>query len=154
MLTSKTISNSLLKISRVVVYLNKAVKGKVREDLVNPDLSSIWVELGSGEHKLLIGCVYREHQYLKQQNNVSLSQEQQSLRRKIFIDQWSQALSTGAEVHTIGDFNIDAKTFTIPVAQQRCLNKAVTDRIIQQGVTQYVRSATRWPRVRKLEFLS
>ena len=77
MLTSKTISNSLLKVSRVVVYLNKEVKGKVREDLMNPDLSSIWVELGSGEHKLLVGCVYQEHQYLNQQNSVSLSQELQ-----------------------------------------------------------------------------
>ena len=143
LLSCKTISNSLLKISRIVVYLDKAVKGKIRDDLINPDLLSIWVELGSGEHKL--GCVYREHQYLKQLNSKSLSQEQQSLRWKIVIDQWSKALATGAEVHKMENFNIDTKTFQIPVAQQGCLTKAVTDRIIPQGVTQCVKSATRKP---------
>ena len=77
MFTSKTISNSSLKISRVVVYLDKTVKGKIREDLMSPEMSSILLELGSGEHKLLIGCVYREHQYMKQQDSVALSPEQQ-----------------------------------------------------------------------------
>ena len=149
LLTSKTISNPLLKISRVVVYLDRAVKGKLREDLMSPDMSSVWIELGSGEHKLLIGCVYREHQYMKQQNNRSLTQEQQLLRWNLFIEQWSTALATGAEVHTIGDFNIDTKTFTIPLAQQGSLTKAITDIIIPQGVTQCVKSVTRWPQGRQ-----
>ena len=145
MFTSKTISNSLLKISRVVVYLDKTVKGKIREDLMSPEMSSIWLELGSGEHKLLIGCVYREHQYMKQQDSVSLSPEQQLRRWNIFIEQWRRALFSGAEVHTIGDFNIDSKTFSIPTAQQGRLTKAVMDKIIPEGVTQCVESATRWP---------
>ena len=149
LLTSKTISNPLLKISRVVVYLDRAVKGKIREDLMNPDLSSVWIELGTGEHRLLIGCVYREHQYMRQQDHLSLTQEQQLLRWNMFIEQWTKALATGAEVHTIGDFNIDTKTFSMPLAQQGSLTKAITDIIIPQGVTQCVKSATRWPQGRQ-----
>jgi hypothetical protein len=57
LITSKTISNSALEISRVVVYLDNSVKGKIREDLMNPHFSSIWIELGSGEHKLLVGNI-------------------------------------------------------------------------------------------------
>ena len=68
MFTSKTIANSSLKVSRVVVYLDKEVKGKIREDLMSPDWSLIWLEIGLGKHKLLVFCLYREHQYMKQQN--------------------------------------------------------------------------------------
>ena len=132
---SKTISNSPLKISRVVFYLDKTVKGKIRDDLMNPEMSSIWLELGSGEHKLLIGCVYREHQYIKQQNSLSLSPEQQLRRWNIFIEQWRRALVSGAEVHMIGEFNIDSRTFSLPTAQQGRLTKAVMDKIIPEGVT-------------------
>ena len=145
MFTSKTIENSTLKISRVVVYLDEAVKGKIREDLMSPNLSSIWLELGSGEQKLLVGCLYREHQYMKQQNNLSLSQQQNLWRWNIFIEQWRKAIASGAEVHTIGDFNIDSRTFLMPTIQQDCLTKALTDKIVPEGVTQCVKSATRWP---------
>ena len=98
-------------------------------------MSSIWLELGSGEHKLLIGCVYREHQYIKQQNSLSLSPEQQLRRWNIFIEQWRRALVSGAEVHMIGEFNIDSRTFSLPTAQQGRLTKAVMDKIIPEGVT-------------------
>ena len=75
MFTSKTIAKSSLKISCVIVYLDKAVKGKIREDLFSPDLSTIWLKIGSGEHKPLFGCLYREHQYMKQQNICFLYQQ-------------------------------------------------------------------------------
>ena len=87
---------------------------------MNPDLSSIWIELGSAEHKLLVWCVYCEHQYMKQKDNLSLTQENQLLRWKIFIEQWTKALATGSKVHTIGDFNIDTK-----LLQYRQSNKEV-----------------------------
>ena len=41
LLTSRTILNPNLKMSRVVVYLDKSVKGKIREDLMVPNFSSI-----------------------------------------------------------------------------------------------------------------
>ena len=89
--------------------------------------------------------MYREHQYMRQQNNFSLSQEQQLRRWNLFIEQWTKALATCEEVHTIGDFNIDTKTFTSPVGQQGSIAKAITDKILPQGVTQCVKSTTRWP---------
>ena len=52
LITSKTISNTALEMSRVAVYIDKSVKVKIREDLMHPNFSSIWMELGSGEQKL------------------------------------------------------------------------------------------------------
>ena len=145
LLTSKTITNLSLNISRVVVYLDSNVKGKLREDLMDSSFSSIWIELGSGDKPLLIGCVYREHQYMKQADNSSLSHENQVLRWNIFIQQWKAALASGAEVHTLGDFNIDSKAFHKSVGNYGELIKMVKENIISQGVTQCVKSPTRWP---------
>ena len=55
LLTSKTIVNPL---SRVVVYLDSEVRGKVREDLMDSAFSSIWIELGAGDKKIIVGCAY------------------------------------------------------------------------------------------------
>ena len=143
--TSKTIENSALNISRVVVYLDRDVKGTLREDLMDPNFSSIWIELGSGKQTLLVGCLYREHQYMKQADNSSLSREKQASRWSIFVRQWKTALDTGAEVHTLDDFNIDSKAFANPAGNQGDLIKMVTDNILPAGVTQCVKSPTRWP---------
>ena len=45
--TSKTMQNPALNISRVVVYLDENVTWSLREDLMDPSFSSIWIELGS-----------------------------------------------------------------------------------------------------------
>ena len=113
--TSKTITNSALNMSGAVVYLDNNVKGKLREDLMDSNFSSIWIELGSGKKTLLSGCLYREHEFMKQGDNSSLSNEEQDLRWNIFIQQWKTALDTGAEVNTFGDFNINIKAFNKPI---------------------------------------
>ena len=145
LITCNTIMNPSLQMSRVVVYLDSAVRGKVREDLMDSGFSSIWIELGTGDQKILVGCAYREHQFMKQKDHSSLTKEAQVTRWMIFIRQWNTALATGAEIHTLGDFNIDSKTFEKERAFQGDLTKAVMDQIIPQGVTQCVKGVTRWP---------
>ena len=46
MITSKTLDNPNLNVSRVCVYLHNSLVGKVRNDLMNDTFSSIWVEVG------------------------------------------------------------------------------------------------------------
>ena len=142
LITSKTITNPSLEMSRVVVYLNKEVRGKVREDLMD---SSIWIELGTGEQKVIVGCAYREHQYMRKKDQSSLTKEAQITRWKFFVNQWNNALATGAEIHTIGNFNIDSKIFEKERIAQGDLAREVMDHIVPQGVTQCVKGVTRWP---------
>ena len=143
--TSKTMRNPALNISRVVVYLDKNVTGSLREDLMDPSFSSIWIELGSGKQSILLGCLYREHQFMNQADNSSLSNVEQIRRWKIFVQQWKTALNTGVEVHTLGDFNIDSKSFGDTIGNQGDMIKCVREDIISQGVTQCIKSPTRWP---------
>ena len=82
MITSKTITNPSLEMSRVVVYLDKEVRGKVREDLMDSAFSSIWIELGTGEQKVNVSCAYREHQYMKQKDQSLLTKEAEISRWK------------------------------------------------------------------------
>ena len=113
------------------------MKGTLREDIRNPNFSSIWIELGLGKQTILVGCLYREHQYMKETENLSLSNEQQAFRWNIFVQQWKAALNTGWEVHTLGDFNIDSKAFASPVGKQGEFIKMVTDGILTVGVSQW-----------------
>ena len=80
---------------------------------------------------------------MKQKDHSSLTKEAQVSRWMIFIRQWNKALATGAEIHTLGDFNIDSKTFDKERAYQGDLTKAVMDHIVPQGVTQCVKGVTR-----------
>ena len=43
---SKTIENDQLGVSRVVCYKHHSMVGKVREDLMDDNFSSIWLEFG------------------------------------------------------------------------------------------------------------
>ena len=145
LITSKTIVNPTLEMSRVVVYLDREVRGRVREDLMDSGFSSIWIELGAGDKKILVGCAYQEHQFMRQNDNSSLTKEAQISRWRVFISQWNKALATGAEIHTLGDFNIDSKTFNKDREEQGDFTRAVMDHIVPQGVTQCVKGITRWP---------
>ena len=58
LLLSKTIDNEQLQISRVVCYKHQSLVGKVREDLMSDQFSSIWLEIGlPGKKKILpVNC--------------------------------------------------------------------------------------------------
>lgn len=65
LITCPTITNPILKTSRIVVCKHKSLIGKVRSDLMSDDFSSIWMEVGLPNKKKILVCqIYREHQYL------------------------------------------------------------------------------------------
>ena len=53
---------SSTKMSRTAVIVRSDLTYKVRDDLVNLEISEVWVEIGEHRKKItLIGVVYREH---------------------------------------------------------------------------------------------
>ena len=103
-ITAKTMDNPNLNVSRVIVYKHKSVVSKVREDLMDDNISSIWMEVGfPNKRKILICNVYREWQYLNQPDDISKSIPAQLHRWDLFLNQWQRALATGREVHVLGD---------------------------------------------------
>ena len=105
---SKTFENEQLRISRVVGYKHQSMVGKVREDLMDDNFSSIWLELGlPRKRKFLVCQLYREWQYLGQDDHSSRSVQAQFLRWSVFLNQWERALNSGKEVVVIGDFNLE-----------------------------------------------
>ena len=153
--TCPTLGNPNLKTSRIVAYTHKSLVAKIRPDLMSSTYSSIWLEVGLPRHKRFLVCqTYREWQLLNQRDDTSSqSITMQMSRWSEFLDQWQRALSTGLEVHTLGDMNLNHLNWTdqaIPHSNQsyklRDLISALFSQILSKGVTQCVRVATRhWP---------
>ena len=153
-LFSKTLQNDNLRYSRIVVYKHESIVAKVRADLMDESVSSIWLELGfKHQRKILLGSLYREWQLLGQTDKVSGSSASQLERWKAFLSQWEQALGEGRETVVMGDINIDWLTcFDIDPAPNSTAarNKPLVDeyisKIVPHGVVQCVRGITRsWP---------
>ena len=69
LIVSKTLENDQLQVSRVVCYKHQSLVGKVREDLMSDEFSSIWLQIGlPGKRKFLVCQLYREWRYLGQPN--------------------------------------------------------------------------------------
>ena len=78
---SKTLDNDQLRMSRIVCYKHQSMVGKVREDLMDENFSSIWLELGlPRKRKFLVCQLYREWQYIGQEDHSSRSVQAQLLR--------------------------------------------------------------------------
>ena len=104
LILSKTFENENLEVSRVVCYKHASMVGKVRDDLMSESFSSIWLELGLPRKKKFLVCqLYREWQYMGQEDDSSRSIPEQLARWTIFLDQWNKALATGKEVNVMGD---------------------------------------------------
>jgi hypothetical protein len=147
-----TITNPSLRTSRIVVYTHKDIVAKLRPDLMCDRYSSIWLEVGLPNHKrFLVSQSYREWQYTNQRGDKrSGTIPEQLTRWLIFLDQWERALSTGMEVHCLGDMNLNHCNWSdpnLPRTNQsyklRELISALFTRIIPHGVSQHVVGPTR-----------
>ena len=151
MLTAKTLSNPSILASRIVVYKHSSVIGKLRPDLMDDKFSSIWLETGLPRQKKILVCqLYREWQYLGQEDIASKSAEAQLSRWNLFLGQWERALATGYECHIFGDFNFDARILShSEIALKPYNNKfkpmieALVRRVLPNGITQLVAVPTR-----------
>ena len=143
---SKTLDNDQLRMSRIVCYKHQSMVGKVREDLMDENFSSIWLELGlPRKRKFLVCQLYREWQYIGQEDHSSRSVQAQLLRWSIFLNQWERALDSGKEVVVLGDFNLDYFKLT-NMGQLQPLVDQLIEQIYPHGVQQLVQGPTHsWP---------
>ena len=111
--------------------------------------SSIWLEVGlPGRQKFLVCNIYRDWQYIGQDNHSSLEISEQLARWIIFLEQWEKALDTGKECVVMGDFNLDFLNFHCNQnSRLQPLVDELYSRIVPHGVKQCVVGATRQGRV-------
>ena len=114
--------------------------------------SSIWVEVGlPNKRKILIGNVYREWGYMRQDDPLlSRDMSEQMSRWVTFLGQWERALAEGKEVIVLGDMNMnhldwtkDDNTACNQTKKLRPLIDELFLRIFPHGVSQLVTTATR-----------
>ena len=151
LITSNTINNKALQISRVVVYKHTSLVAKIRDDLMSDRFSSIWLEVGfPGKAKILVCNIYRDWQYLGQSDHSSHGISEQLARWILFLEQWEEALDTGKECIVMGDFNLDFLKFNSSELQSngqgyrlKPLEEELFSRVVPHGVKQCVVGPTR-----------
>ena len=152
---SATLSNPQLNVSRIAVFVHNDVSVTLRDDLMDEEFSSIWLEVGlSRQKKFLISHIYRDWQYLGQQNQDSLTVQEQKRRWDIFLHQWESAIQEKSEIHIQGDFNLnfldfsslDVLTSNTQSYKLKSLILSLKDKIIPHGFCQVIEGETRvWP---------
>ena len=86
-------------------YIPESINVQIRADLMDPNINSIWFEMGlRNKKKILINQVYREWQQLGASETVSIPK--QLVRWGQYLTMWEKALDTGMEVLCMGDFNL------------------------------------------------
>ena len=107
--TCPTLTNPNLEVSRVVVYIRDNLVVKPRPDLMNNEVSAIWLEIGlPHKHKILVCNMYREWGYLNQPNKESHNSRAQLRRWELVIENWEKGLRENKEVISTGDININS----------------------------------------------
>ena len=131
-------------VSRMVVLVRDSINIQIREDIMENDCTSIWMEFQrSGKKKLYIGAIYREYTLtgIPLPNN-SNDIAQQNKRWKQFLKQWSK-IGARNDTLIIGDTNFDFHRWENP--SQIC-KKMVDDTKIEVdtlGFKQLILETTR-----------
>ena len=100
---------------RLVMLVREGVRVEEMRNLMDSEIASIWVRVGpKGRKQLLIGGIYREHQFLEQGEDKSSETDiAQEGRWKKFVDKWEQA-GRNTDVMVLGDTNLDHLTWALP----------------------------------------
>ena len=93
-------------IKRLLVFVKEGVEVDQRNDLMSPLVSTIWLELSAERgRKTLICGVYRE--WNNRAGSGQMTPTEQAERFQIITSQIEKAISEGAGVICLGDWNID-----------------------------------------------
>ena len=152
--TCPTLDNPGLNVSRVVVYTHNSLVVKLRPDLMNDNVSTIWLEVGLPRRRKILVCnLYREWGYLRQPDRSSHTVPAQLERWSTFIEQWELAIGEDREILVTGDVNLNSLKWmrddlpaTDSTNKLRSLIDLLFARIIPHGFSQCVTVATHsWP---------
>ena len=148
--TCPTIDNPNHGVSRVVAYTHKSLRAHTRQDLMNPQVSAVWLEVGlPGKQKFLVCNAYREWGYPNQPDKQSHSVPAQKTWWSLFLDGWEAAIKEDKEIIVLGDMNICHIKWMqqdLPKSDSnyklRHLTQELFDRIIPHGFCQLVQGAS------------
>ena len=132
-------------IFRIVVLTKSGLNINVLNELSDPAIAAIWLRIGSrGRKPMIVGTIYREHQYIHQDNQTdSLSDVNQLKRWFLFIEKWKLAARRG-DVTIVGDVNLDFLRWGAPSQRnEKMIDKTKTE-IETIGFHQIVEGATRF----------
>ena len=132
--------------ARLVLLTRDNLNFELTENLMDDTFSSIWVKISRQGMKSIMVCgVYREHQYLSQDNDWSLHPTEQTKRWTNFLRQVENA-RISSTCHLIGDFNLDYKKWTTPDYSQMQMITDTKNILEGGGFVQMVKDITRsWP---------
>ena len=102
-------------VSRIVMLVREEMEVKIMEEYMDNTIASIWIKVGSkGRRPLLIGAIYREFRYIRQnQEDDSWTLQRQIERWETFVEKWRKAARRN-DVMVIGDVNLDYSKWTNP----------------------------------------
>ena len=132
---------------RLVMLVKEGVRVEEMKNLMDSETASIWVKVGpQGRKPLLIGGIYREHQFLEQgEDNSSETDLAQESRWNKFVNKWEQA-GRNSDVMVLGDVNLDHLTWAQPKQRHKTMVDKVKDQIETAGYHQLIQGVTRtWP---------
>ena len=116
MVYPNTWTNANLEYARIVMLIRTDIIHETMTEMMDDDVSAIWIKiLRRGKKKIVIGGLYREHKYIRQDDNdTSVDIREQERRWRKMLAKW-QVVGTGAETIAIGDFNLDFSRWETPV---------------------------------------
>ena len=135
--------------NRINVFVKNSISYKRRKDLEIEFFPVIWIQLGQGKQKMLVANIYREWQIPKKLNqpNSTLRISDQLARFRKFVESWKNVIENeNAEVHVMGDVNLDCNHWTQlghKGKEWQPLVDLLFKEIISRGFVQTVRETTR-----------
>ena len=134
-------------ISRIVILVADHFEARIIPKWMDTSVAAIWLKIGpKGKKQVVLGAVYREHQYILQDHpDDSLSDNSQLERWRKFVRTWVAA-TAGNEVIVMGDLNLDFVKWGLPEPRKSKMVELVKNEIETLGYHQMVREITRsWP---------
>ena len=132
------------KYARIVLLAKNELDIKIEENLMNEDISAIWLSLAyAGNRRMKIGGIYREHRLLFQADpNPTKTDGAQLTRWNTILARWKTA-ARDPLCTVIGDLNLDFLNWQDPTPAHASMIARTKDEIETRGFTQIIRGHTR-----------
>ena len=123
------------------MLIKPEINMSLKEELMEENTASIWLELKrTGQKKVHIGGIYREHRLLLQDEDTGTDTDQNN-----FVNSWVLA-GNRTNCFLLGDTNLDHLKWARPENGHNTMVDLVKQRIETCGFTQLVQGPTRfWP---------
>ena len=131
--------------ARLVLLVRNDVTAQLLVDNNDKEAAAIWVKVGSTRRKsLVVGGIYRQHQLLGQETELTRQQllQQQERRWTRIVDRWRR-LARNSDCVVVGDLNLDYLRWDSPESHLEGMVDELKNSIETAGFQQLVVNYTR-----------